>query len=180
VIDERCEQCRELASANADGQLSAPELVRLERHLSACPGCRAFADELPRLRELLQASEIFRPLRRPPAGFAAAVAARAAAQAPGRAVPFPGRRPARRWAAVAAAAAAAALFFAWSWQRLAPTEHGAMVAARGGAAAVAAAEEGSMETYLSEHVQLARGVMPLGAAEEMTFVGYRSEPPTRR
>lgn len=169
--DERCEEYRELASAAADEQLPGADLLRLERHRGECPACRDFEAAVLRTRELLQAAEAFRPLRRPQVGFAAAVMRQTAAVAPGtRTVVLPARRPAKVWVGLAMAAATAAVFFAWSWFRLLPLEKTAPLAAR--PAAILVAEEGSMESYLHRHASLARDATILGPAEEVDFTTF--------
>lgn len=174
---ERCEEFLELVSAFVDERLEGGELLRLERHLESCPGCRAFEQDLRRFGELLQAAEAFRPLRRPPAGFAASVAARAAAGPAASTVPFPAPAPPRRlrplpWISVAAAAAAA-LLLAWSGQRLLPTEDPAQRRAALPAAVVtAAADEGSIDLWMREHAMVARDATPLGPAEEVEFASF--------
>ncbi len=179
MSDARCEGQRELVSAFVDERLEGAELLALEAHLEACAGCRRFEADLRRFPELLLASEAFRPLRQPPPGFAAQVAARAAAEQTGRVVPFPA--PARRRRAsllgFAAAAAAAALFFAWSWQRLLPGEPVAqqaqIPAPQTATFAVAQVDEGSMDDWLQRHASLARDATLLGPAEEFEFAGSR-------
>jgi len=176
-----CEAYRELISAFADERLEGTDLLRLEEHLEACAACRIFDVELRRLRELLRAAEAFRPVRRPPPGFATAVVARLAREAPAPVVSFPGvrdvRRPAAAWLGFAAAAAVTALFFAWSWQRLVPGDVSARrVAATAASVAVVAAagDEGSMDDWLRRHATLARDATILGQAEEVEFTGFRS------
>jgi hypothetical protein len=182
VSGSRCEAYRELVSAFVDERLEGEELLRLESHLEICPGCRAFEAGLRRFGQLLRATEAFRPLRRPPPGFAAAVAARAVTQAPASAVPFPAARAARRpgreaWLGLAAAAAAA-LLFAWSWQRLLPGDApGARQAARTPAAVAvvaSAADEGSMDAWMREHAMVARDGTLLGPAEEVEFASFHA------
>lgn len=176
---ERCDEFRELVSAFVDERLEGAELLRLERHLETCPVCRAFEQELRRFGELLQAAEAFRPLRRPPPGFAASVAARAFARPAARTVPFPASAPPHRrmrlpWVSVAAAAAAA-LLLAWSGQRLLPTEEPTQRrAALPGAVVTAAADEGSIELWMREHAMVARDATLLGPAEEVEFVNFQA------
>lgn len=173
----QCEEFRELVSAFVDEHLDGDDLLRLEGHLQACAGCREFELELRRFKGLLQAAEAFRPLRRPPQGFAAAVVARIGRERPPQVVPFPEVRAGQRgprvpWLGTVAAAAAAALFFAWSWQRLLPvdTPEQTIVMSRVAPRVdVAAADGGSMDTYLREHAMLARGGTLLGGAEESEF-----------
>lgn len=178
MSDARCEEFRELVSAFVDERVEGAELLRLEDHLERCPSCRAFEGELRRFGELLLAAEAFRPLRRPPPGFAAAVAARAAAQHAGRAVFFPSA-PARSrfpgsWISLAAAAAAA-LLFAWSWQRLLPVEGPApLQALRPAALVTAAVNEGSMEIWMREHAMVARDDSLFGHAEEVEFSSFHA------
>jgi predicted anti-sigma-YlaC factor YlaD len=38
-----CDHIRELCSASVDGELSELDDARVQSHLAACPGCRAFA-----------------------------------------------------------------------------------------------------------------------------------------
>lgn len=183
MSDARCEEFRELVSAFVDEGLEAGDLLRLEAHVAVCPGCRAFEGEVRRFGDLLRAAEVFRPLRRPPAGFAALVASRAA-QAPAPIVPFPPVRDARRvsrlpWLGMVAAAAAAALFFGWSWQRLLPADTALQqrlvrTASPVAGTAIAAADEGSMDGWVREHAMLARGSTILGPAEEIEFADFRA------
>ena len=168
VSDARCEEFRELVSAFVDERLDGGELLRLEEHLQGCAGCRAFEGELRRFKGMLRAAEVFRPLRRPPPGFAATVAARIERQPRPQVVPFPevsaGRRLSRGpWIGMAAAAAAAALFFAWSWQRLVPVdsrEQKVAVSSPAPVVDVAAAVGGSMDTWMREHAMVARDEHP--------------------
>lgn len=179
MSEANCEEHRELASAFVDERLEGAELLRLQAHLEACAACRRFEAGLRRLRQLLRAGAALEPLRRPASGFAAGVTARLVREGPVT-VAFPGRRPARvpaRLVAGLAAAAAAVLFFAWSWQRLLPAEDPAQrIADRSAVSAplrVAAAEEGSMDSWLREHALFARGGTILGSAEEFEFASYR-------
>jgi len=190
VSDMRCEDYRELVSAFVDERLDGAELLSLEAHIATCPGCRAFEVELHRFSGLLQAAEALRPLRRPPPGFAAMVASRAAAEPRTQIIPFPAAPAARRasrvtWLGLVAAAAVAALFFAWSWQRLLPGDlptqrRIARTAAPVAGQAVAAADEGSMDTWMHEHAMLARGSTILGPAEEIEFASFRAGAPAER
>ena len=41
-----CASARESVSAQLDGELSEPELDRLETHLRLCPACTAWAEEV--------------------------------------------------------------------------------------------------------------------------------------
>ena len=177
MSDARCEEFRELVSAFVDERLDGGELLRLEEHVQACHGCRAFEGELRRFRGLLQAAETFRPLRRPPPGFAAMVISRIERQPRAQAIPFP-EAPARRrlsrvpWVGMVAAAAAAVLFLAWSWQRLLPVgspEQKIVMTRVVPVVDVAAADGGSMDTWMREHAMLARGGTLLGSAEESEF-----------
>lgn len=179
MSDPLCDTYRELVSAFVDESLGGEELLRLEAHLAGCPGCRDFEARLRRFRELLPAAEAFRPLRRPPPGFAAAVAARVAEQPLERLVGFPAVRTGRRvsgagWLSLAAAAAAA-LVFAWSWQRLLPGESPEQKLASRPVPAVvmtAAADEGSIEVWMHEHTRVSRGGTMLGPAEEVEFASF--------
>jgi len=178
----RCEEFRELVSAFVDENLDGGELLRLEEHLQGCAGCRAFEAELRRFRGLLQATEAIRPLRRPPPGFAAMVASRIDPLPHAQAIPFPaaraGRRPSRvPWIGMVAAAAVAALFFAWSWQRLLPVgapEQRIVMSSVALVVDVAAADGGSMDTWMREHAMLARDSTLLGSAEEIEFASAHS------
>ena len=181
MSDARCEEFRELVSAFVDERLDGGELLRLEEHVQACAGCRAFEGELRRFRGMLQAAETFRPLRRPPPGFAAMVISRIDRQPHAQRIPFP-EAPARRrlsripWISLVAAAAAV-LFFAWSWQRLLPvgSPEQKIVMPRGVPMVdVAAADGGSMDTWMREHAMLARGGTLLGSAEESEFARIRA------
>ena len=182
MSDPRCGEFRELVSAFVDERLDGGELLRLEEHFLACAGCRAFEVELRRFKGLLQAAEAFRPLRRPPPGFAAMVAARIGRQPRTQVVPFPevaaGRRLSRGpWVGMVAAAAAAALFFAWSWQRLLPVgspEQKSVAASIAPGVDVAAADGGSMDTWMREHAMFAGGGTLLGSAEESEFARIHS------
>ena len=125
MSDPGCDRYRELASGFVDERLEAGELLDFEGHIEGCEACRDFEAGLRRVRQLLRAAAAIEPLRRPPPGFAAGVAARLAREVAPVAVPFPaprtGRRPLRVLAGLAAAAAAV-LFFAWSWERLLPRD----------------------------------------------------------
>jgi len=177
VSGAKCEEFRELVSAFVDERLDGGELLRLDEHFQACVGCRAFEGELRRFRGLLQAAEAFRPLRRPPPGFAAMVAARIGRRPGAQVVPFPEIHGGRRlshvpWVGMVAAAAVAALFFAWSWQRLLPVNSPEQKIATSSFAPtvdVAAADGGSMDTWMREHAMFARESTLLGGAEEIEF-----------
>lgn len=177
MSDAQCEGFRELVSAFVDECLDGGELLRLEEHFQTCAGCRAFEGEVRRFRGLLQAAETFRPLRRPPPGFAALVVARIDRQPRAQAIPFPEVHARRRlsripWIGMVAAAAVAVLFFAWSWQRLLPVgspEQRIVIPLVVPTVEVAAADGGSMDTWMREHAMLARGGTLLGSAEESEF-----------
>jgi anti-sigma factor RsiW len=186
VSDQRCEEYRELASAFVDERLEGDDLLRLEEHLEACAGCRRFEAGLRRFRQLLRAAAAVEPVRRPPPGFAATVAARVAREAIPAAVPFPRPRSARgpvRALIGFAAAAAAVLLFVWSWQRLLPMQEPAQRVAAGGVTPsprrVAVAEEGSMDSWLRQHALLARDGTILGTAEEVEFASFGAAPSGR-
>jgi predicted anti-sigma-YlaC factor YlaD len=182
VSDARCEEYRELVSAFVDERLDGGELLRLEAHVASCAGCRDFEVELRRFRGLLQAAETFRPLRTPPPGFAAMVAARVERLPRAEAVPFPEVRARRRalsasWLGMAAAAAAAVLFFTWSRQRLIDGDTLAQQLAgrpAGKAVVLAAspADGGDIEAWLREHAMDARDGTLLGPAEEVEFASF--------
>lgn len=188
MSNAQCEEFRELVSAFVDERLEGGELLRLEEHVRACAGCRAFEGEVWRFRGLLQAAETIRPLRRPPPGFAAMVMARIDRQPRTQAIPFPAPH-ARRgfsrspWIGMVAAAAVAALFFAWSWQRLLPVgspEQKIVMPRVVPLVDVAAADGGSMDTWMREHSMLARGGTLLGSAEESEFARIHSGAPPER
>ena len=182
MSDAQCGEFHELVSAFVDERLGGGELLRLEGHLQACAGCREFEGELRRFRGLLQAAETFRPLRRPPPGFAAQVMAHIERQAHAQAIPFPEAHARRRlsrvpWVGMVAAAAAAALFFAWSWQRLLPvgsTEQKIVMTRVVPMVDVAATDGGSMDTWMREHAMFAGGGTLLGSAEESEFARIHS------
>ena len=182
MSDAQCEGFRESVSAFVDERLDGEELLRLEEHVRECAGCRAFEGELRRFKALLRAAETFRPLRRPPPGFAALVISRIEREQHSRALPFPeahaGRHRSRLpWVGMVAAAAAAALFFAWSWQRLLPVDapDQKIVMSRGVPTVdVAATDGGSMDTWMREHAMIARGGTLLGPAEESEFARIHS------
>ncbi len=182
MSDARCEEFRELISAFVDERLDGDELLRLEEHVLICAGCRAFEGEMRRFRGLLRAAEAFRPLRRPPPGFAAMVVSRIEREPRAQAVPFPefraGRRASRApWVGMVAAAAAAALFFAWSWQRLLPVgspEQKVVATAFAPRVDVAAAEGGSIDTWMREHAMSTRDGTLLGPAEEIEFASVHA------
>jgi anti-sigma factor RsiW len=170
-----------LASGFVDERLEAGELLDFEGHVEGCEACRGFEAGLRRVRQLLRAASAIEPLRRPPPGFAAGVAARLAREVAPVAVPFPaprtGRRPLRVLAGLAAAAAAV-LFFAWSWERLLPRDASYAPVVWNDAAPhqpqSVALEDGSMDSWLREHALLARGGTILGPAEEFEFVSHRT------
>lgn len=179
MSDARCQEYRELVSAFVDECLDGGDLLRLETHIVSCAGCRAFEVELRRFRGLLQAAETFRPLRTPPPGFAAMVAARVERLQPGQAAPFPEVRARRRalsasWLGMAAAAAAAVLFFTWSRQRLLDGDTLAEKLPSPPAVILAAspADGGDIEAWLREHAMDARDGTLLGPAEEVEFASF--------
>lgn len=49
-----CERARQWASLEVDGELSPFELVLLESHTSACPGCRVFRGDVGRVTSELR------------------------------------------------------------------------------------------------------------------------------
>jgi anti-sigma factor RsiW len=59
----RCRRARELASEHLDGELSALEALRLERHLAGCPECRAWRDGAEVTTRLLRTAPLERPSR---------------------------------------------------------------------------------------------------------------------
>lgn len=182
MTDARCEEFRELVSAFVDEHLDGPDLLRLEAHFEVCRGCTAFEGELRHFKELLPAAEAFRPLRRPPPGFAAMVVARIVDQPRAQVIAFPATDPGPRrsrapWVGMVAAAAAAALFFAWSWQRLLPVaspDRQIATSAHVVGVDVAATDGGSMDIWMREHAMLARGSTLLGSAEEIEFARFHT------
>jgi anti-sigma factor RsiW len=58
-----CDRTRERVSLELDGELSPHELSLLERHLTGCPDCAAFASNVARCADLLRSA----PLEQPPA-----------------------------------------------------------------------------------------------------------------
>lgn len=181
MSDPGCGRYRELASGFVDERLEGGELLDFEAHVEGCAVCRDFEAGLRRVRQLLRAASAVEPLRRPPPGFAAGIAAHLAREAAPVAVPFPGRRDGRRPLRVLAglaAAAAAVLFFAWSWERLLPRDEPFLPVVWNDAAPrqpqSAALEDGSMDSWLREHALLARGGTILGPAEEFEFVSHHA------
>ena len=57
----RCDRAREYASLRLDGELSDFERALLDSHLDRCPSCRAFADDLVGVSDLLRAAPLERP-----------------------------------------------------------------------------------------------------------------------
>jgi len=178
---ERCEAFRELVSAFVDENLAAADLLRTEAHLEQCGDCKAFESEVRRGKRLLLAAEAFRPLRRPPPGFAARVALLAREQPPARTVAFPEAAVSRRtvvgsWFGLVAAAAAAVLFFAWSWQRVLNVDslESRFAGRAAGPVVVVAASggEGDIESWLHAHAMGARDGTLLGPAEEVEFASF--------
>jgi len=78
VIPERCERFRESISLGLDGLLSTFEAALLDRHLSRCPSCSAFAAAVSVQTELLRDAAFEQPARRVAVRPAARVARRRA------------------------------------------------------------------------------------------------------
>jgi anti-sigma factor RsiW len=64
VLPASCERSRQWASLRLDGQLSTFEAALLDRHLSRCPACCAFATGAATQTELLRAAALEQPGRR--------------------------------------------------------------------------------------------------------------------
>jgi len=56
VVPKQCERSRELASLELDGLLSTFEAALLDRHLSRCPSCHAFATQVSAQTHLLRST----------------------------------------------------------------------------------------------------------------------------
>jgi predicted anti-sigma-YlaC factor YlaD len=56
-----CERTRERVSLEVDGELSLHEATLLERHLSHCPACALFADDVRSHTALLRAAPLEQP-----------------------------------------------------------------------------------------------------------------------
>lgn len=95
-----CERALEAVSAALDGELTEAEQVQLEAHLSACPGCRALAEELSALNAALEENE-----PAPPPSLAEQVMERIAGQSKVVHLSAKRRQSTRRWAGLAAALA---------------------------------------------------------------------------
>ena len=96
-----CDEALELISAQLDGPLSQEEAARLEEHLSACPACRALADDLAELH-----GELPRLAAQPPAGLKEGVMDRIRAS---KVTPFQSKKRQWRWRSLASLAAVLAL-----------------------------------------------------------------------
>lgn len=96
-----CDDALELISAKLDGPLSEEEAARLEEHLSACPACRALADDLGTLH-----MELPGLAAQPPAGLKQGVMERIRAA---KVTPFQGQRRQWRWRSLAFLAAVLAI-----------------------------------------------------------------------
>ena len=59
-----CDRAREWVSLRLDGELSPLEDELLDRHLEACPGCRAFEDDVRWATDVLRLTPQERPSRR--------------------------------------------------------------------------------------------------------------------
>jgi anti-sigma factor RsiW len=109
----RCDRARQWASLRVDGELSELEGALLDKHLEACPACRAFSEGLASATEIVRAT----PVEEPQIVYSP----------PERRVVL--RLPVRRRVAVIGIAAAAALgsFVGSSLQRPTPTPEPASV-----------------------------------------------------
>ena len=96
-----CDEALELISARLDGPLSQEEHTRLEEHLSACPACRALADDLDTLHRELPGLAA-----QPPAGLKEGVMDQIHAS---KVTPFQSKKRQWRWRSLASLAAVAAL-----------------------------------------------------------------------
>jgi anti-sigma factor RsiW len=102
---ERCREWRPLLGAYALGDLSGAETAAVEAHLEGCPGCRAEADSLRAVAQLLPLADpdrFSRPAPRPAADLGRRVAGAIGAEE------RVGRRRRRRRAGLALGGAAAA------------------------------------------------------------------------
>lgn len=59
-----CDRAREWVSLRLDGELSPLEGELLDRHLEACPGCRAYEDDVRWATDVLRLTPQERPSRR--------------------------------------------------------------------------------------------------------------------
>ena len=102
-----CNDYRLLIQLYMDGELCAEERQTVEEHLSSCPACRRYCDEICMVNRAVQDVEYPKDLH---AGIMAAVAAERAAAA--EVIAFPEtktkKRPARRWIGTVAAMLAVA------------------------------------------------------------------------
>ena len=57
----KCRQARLLLSQHLDGELDRPSAEVMQRHVRACPDCRAYQGQLSQMRELVQASAVASP-----------------------------------------------------------------------------------------------------------------------
>lgn len=96
-----CDEALELISARLDGPLSQEEHTRLEEHLSACPACRALADDLNTLHRELPGLAA-----QPPAGLKEGIMDQIHAS---KVTPFQSKKRQWRWRSLASLAAVAAL-----------------------------------------------------------------------
>jgi predicted anti-sigma-YlaC factor YlaD len=60
----QCARARESLSAQLDGELSEPELDRLETHLLICPECAAWAEDVREITAHLRAADVAVPAER--------------------------------------------------------------------------------------------------------------------
>lgn len=86
ILPEACHRTRQHVSLRLDRQLSELEVAVMQHHLTRCPDCRSFADELEGLTETLRDAELVDPpihfeLPRKPARLGVARAGAAAAAA---------------------------------------------------------------------------------------------------
>lgn len=122
--DEVCAAARNLVSARHDGPLSPPESAALEPHLARCAECRAYAERLPRLVDLLRSAGPLVPvpdldarLSRLDAALRAEAPAPATGAARGRKIDWPNTlRPIGKGALVLAFVVGAGVFLHGRWK----------------------------------------------------------------
>jgi anti-sigma factor RsiW len=109
MTTERCREWRESLGAYALGHLPAEERAAVEAHLQGCPECRAEAESLEAMSQLLSRADParFGPAPSPPAGLDERIAARIEDERRGKR-----RRRARLGLALSGGAAAVAIVLA--------------------------------------------------------------------
>lgn len=103
-----CKEFEELISAFLDGELPAAQRAELTGHLSGCPVCQKYFDDLVAIQEALDQEEV--PV---PEGFSQRVMERV--RATPQALPEKKAAPSPRWRRWAAVAACCALVLAGAW-----------------------------------------------------------------